>query len=55
MNDCELYSQILGTSSAWKVKDVAIDLPNMEIGVEVASSSTKHKCPECGMRCSVYD
>jgi len=55
MNDSQLYCQILGISSPWKVKDVAVDLSQKEIVVEVTSSAKKHKCPECGMRCSVYD
>ena len=55
MNDRQLYSQILGISGPWKVQDVAMDLSKKEIVVEVASTAAKHKCPECGKKCSGYD
>ncbi len=48
MQDKELYQQILGLSSPWKVTDADLDLASSEIRVKLDHPrSTKFCCPEC--------
>ena len=56
MKDQELYAQILGLSSPWKVESVLLSLESNSVTVAVTFDQ-KHlfTCPECGEECSRYD
>jgi transposase len=56
MRDKDLYTQILGIQSPWKVTDVELNLAEGEVKVFVQQvSGTEHSCPKCGATCSGYD
>ena len=56
MRDRELYAQILGIQSPWKVKDVELELDGGEVRVEVTyASGTALRCPCCGKSVTGYD
>lgn len=56
MQDKELYQQILGLSSPWRVEDVDLRVEEEEIVVRVSHPrGTKFCCPECNAECAVYD
>lgn len=56
MRDKQLYQQILGIESPWRVTavDVAVGEGEVRVWVE-AKSGTRHDCPQCGKRCAGYD
>ena len=55
MNDKQLYAQILGVSSPWRVMSVDLRLAKGEVEVMVERDSADTKCPECGRTCPGYD
>ncbi|MGH9486475.1 MAG: ISL3 family transposase [Terriglobales bacterium] len=56
MRDKQLYQQILGIESPWRVTAVDVSMEEGEVKVEVeAKPDTQHRCPVCGKRCSGYD
>jgi transposase len=55
MNDTQLYKQILGISSPWKVRDVILDTEKEEVGVFVEYRSNQAPCPKCGQLRKLYD
>ena len=56
MRDKDLYTQILGIQSPWRVADVELTLAEGEIKVFVEQESgTEVTCPKCGRVCSGYD
>ena len=54
MRDRDLYAQILGISSPWKVIDVSLDVPagTVEVRVEHCGEAC---CSKCGKSCPGYD
>ncbi len=56
MRDKELYTQILGIQTPWKVSDIELDLKAGEVKVYVQHKpGTRLACPKCGTRCPGYD
>lgn len=56
MRDKQLYQQILGIKSPWRVEAVDVSVESGEIKVHVqAKADTRHRCPHCGKRCAGYD
>ncbi|MCB9832558.1 MAG: ISL3 family transposase [Planctomycetes bacterium] len=55
MNDKQLYAQILGISSPWKVTDVSLALSEGKVEVFVSAGPAALVCPECGEICPGYD
>ena len=55
MNDKQLYAQILGISSPWKVTEVKLALDEGRVEVRVGGGPVKLACPECDGACSGYD
>jgi transposase len=56
MRDRELYQQILGLSSPWKVVDIRLSLADRQVVIVVArESEVPLSCPSCGAACGVYD
>ncbi|MGH9656582.1 MAG: ISL3 family transposase, partial [Bryobacteraceae bacterium] len=56
MRDKQLYQQILGIESPWRVTAVDVSMEEGEVKVEVeARPGTQHRCPACGKRCPGYD
>jgi transposase len=57
MRDTELYAQILGVRSPWKVSRVALQLEggDVEVFVEYGGGGAELTCPECGEAASRYD
>lgn len=56
MRDKQLYQQILGIESPWRVADVDLSIAGGEVQVQVeAKAGTRHRCPQCDKRCSGYD
>ncbi len=56
MQDKELYQQILGLSSPWKVTDVELDRASSEIRVKVDHPrGSKFCCPECKTELPCHD
>ena len=55
MNDKQLYAQILGISSPWKVTDVSLALADGKVEVFVSGGAGALVCPECGASCPGYD
>ncbi len=56
MRDRELYQQILGISSPWKVTDIRLNLANRQVVVVVGHDpDLTLTCPTCGRTCGVYD
>lgn len=56
MRDKQLYQQILGIQSPWRVTavDVAMEAGEVTVHVE-AKAGTQQRCPRCGKRCPGYD
>ena len=49
MRDKDLYQQILGLASPWRVEDVALDLKQERVTVSVAlEPGSALSCPQCG-------
>jgi transposase len=55
MQDRELYRQILGIESPWRVERVELKLEQGEIHVYLEHQDTDWPCSECGTRCKLYD
>ena len=57
MRDTELYTQLLGISSPWKVTEVDLKIPEQEVRVRVEwdSSEGRLPCPVCHQPCPGYD
>ena len=56
MRDKQLYQQILGIKSPWRVEAVDVSVESGEVKVHVqAKADTRHRCPQCGKRCAGYD
>lgn len=56
MRDRELYQQILGISSPWKVNDIRLSLADRQVVVVVGREpDVPLACPTCGRPCGVYD
>ena len=56
MKDKELYEQILGITSPWKVERVELNMESRGVDVYLEhASKIKFKCPKCDVECSVYD
>ena len=56
MQDRELYQQILGLVSPWRVSGVRLDVEQEEIVVEVEHPpQTRFSCPECELELGCYD
>ena len=56
MNDTELYQQILGLESTWKVEKVELNIERQRVDVWVSyPKGTQFSCTECGQIHSVYD
>lgn len=57
MNDAELYTQLLGVTSPWKVTVVALHLTDRSVRVRVEWDSTggRLSCPVCHQPCPGYD
>lgn len=56
MRDKDLYQQILGIASPWRVSDVELDVKQEAVTVRVAlEPGVALACPECGAVCPGYD
>lgn len=56
MRDKQLYQQILGIESPWRVATVDVSVQDGEVRVQVeAQAGSRHRCPRCGKRCPGYD
>jgi transposase len=56
MRDKDLYQQILGIASPWRVTDVELDLKEEAVTVRVAlEPGAQLLCPECGQPSPGYD
>lgn len=55
MQDRQLYAQILGIETPWKVEDVELDREGGEVRVFVVWGSGRLECAECGARCPRHD
>lgn len=56
MRDKQLYQQILGIESPWRVMSVDVSVQDGEVRVQVdAKAGSQHRCPQCGKRCPGYD
>ena len=56
MRDKQLYQQILGIESPWRVVAVYVSVQDGEVRVQVeAKAGSRHRCPQCGKRCPGYD
>jgi len=56
MQDRQLYEQILGIGTPWRVERVELRLEEGEVHVYLAhDSSAIWACPECGQDCGLYD
>ncbi|MGA3023741.1 MAG: transposase family protein [Bryobacteraceae bacterium] len=56
MQDKELYAQIPGIRSPWRVDRVELKLDSGEVHIHLAhESAAQWLCPECGEPCPLYD
>lgn len=56
MRDKQLYQQILGIESPWRVEAVDVSVESGEVKVHVeAKADRRHRCPHCGKRGGGYD
>ena len=56
MRDKDLYQQILGLAAPWRVEDVALDLKQERVTVQVAlEPGSALCCPQCGQAAPGYD
>ncbi len=56
MRDRELYQQILGLQSPWKVSDIRLSLTDRQVVIVVVRDPVVSlTCPVCGQSCGVYD
>ena len=50
------YALLLGISSPWEVKAVALQLAEKRVEIEVGWQwGSDARCPECGRACSIHD
>lgn len=54
MRDIELYQQIMGLRSPWRVTDVRMDAKAQEIEVTATCDETTWGCPTCGQRAHIH-
>ena len=56
MRDKQLYQQILGIESPWRVVDVELTATNEEVRVYIQRKKRVGlTCPQCGKKCAGYD
>ncbi|MGC8563097.1 MAG: transposase family protein [Thermoplasmata archaeon] len=56
MDDCQLYSMLLGLKAPWKVEKVDVDSMKKNVDVYIAhEKGSKLLCPVCRKECMVYD
>ena len=56
MQDSQLYQQILGITTPWRVERVELQLKQGEVHVYLGhESQVPWTCPECGAECPLYD
>lgn len=56
MQDRQLYQQILGIASPWRVERVELKLEDAEVHVHLAHEDGREwACPECGRACALHD
>jgi len=55
MRDTQLYAQILGIESPWRVTDVPLELDDGEVHVHVGHDGKSLSCPVCGEASPGYD
>lgn len=55
MKDTQLYTQILGIETPWRVIDVQVSLADDEVEVVVSHAGNTLACPKCGESCPGYD
>ena len=55
MRDTELYGQMLGLNSPWRVERVELMLDKQQVHVWVEHGQERWKCPECGEPCPLHD
>lgn len=55
MQDIQLYQQILGIESPWKVESVHLDMKALEVEVKVICQEENWGCPTCQKRMHVHD
>lgn len=55
MKDTQLYTQILGIQTPWRVTDVQVSLADDEVEVVVSHAGNTLVCPKCGESCPGYD
>jgi transposase len=55
MQDGELYRQILGIQSPWRVEDVELRLDDREVHVQLVCEQRELPCPSCGTLCPQHD
>ena len=56
MQDRQLYAQILGIESPWRVERVDLRLKAEEVHVFLEHAAEEEwACPQCGRRCPLYD
>jgi transposase len=55
MKDIQLYQQILGLASPWRVDRVSLKPQAREIEVRVAFDDTAWGCPQCRQRMVIHD
>ncbi len=54
MKDIELYQEILGLKSPWKVHGVEMKPKEQAIYIDVACTNKDWVCPECEKRCHIH-
>lgn len=55
MRDTDLYAQILGLRSPWRVDNVALDRIEAEVTVHVVATGQRWCCPKCSKPAAGYD
>lgn len=55
MQDRELYRQILGIESPWRVEDVELQTDQRQVLVRLVNSERQLPCPSCGTPCPRHD
>jgi transposase len=55
MRDTELYRQLLGLNSPWRVERVELMLEKQQVHVWVEHGEERWECPECGEPGPLYD
>jgi len=56
MESTNLYQQVLGLASPWRVADVDLNLKEKTVQVTVIDDgSVAYRCPTCDLACPGYD